>query len=251
MADGSSILVAVPADFRFRTTLLSHGWIELAPFWHDEAFSELRRLERLPDGGIVELAFRSGEDGSLRVDVEGLSRLLTEDGRGYVERVVRRIFHLDLDLAPFYDRLRGHERYRWVIEYGGGRLLRAPTLWEDLAKTLLTTNTTWAMTRQMVQRLSEIGDSAGARGHVFPSPEQILDIPFDALAEQVRAGYRNAWLHDLARWVVESREGHGALDRCGQAVGRTVSGNTLAQGIWPICCGYRHEAAGSVRFLGS
>ena len=37
-------------------------------------------------------------------------------------------------------------------------MLVSPTVWEDLAKTLLTTNTTWAMTKSMVARLAALGD---------------------------------------------------------------------------------------------
>jgi hypothetical protein len=39
-----------------------------------------------------------------------------------------------------------------------GRLLVSPTVWEDLAKTLLTTNTTWGATVQMCRRLLTLGE---------------------------------------------------------------------------------------------
>lgn len=198
------LTVETPPSFRFRTTLLSHGWVELAPFRHDPAFSELRRVEQLPGGRVVELAFTAGADESLLVAVEGPSSELTQEERRHIGAAARRIFNLDVDLERFYAAIGDVERYRWVHRHGGGRLLRAPTVWEDLAKTLLTTNTTWRMTRRMVERLTELGEP-GSSGRTFPSPERIAGLSFDRLAEQVGAGYRNAYLHDLAVAVAEGR----------------------------------------------
>lgn len=198
------LTVDTPKSFRFRTTLLSHGWLELEPFRHDDAYTQVRRIERLSDGQVVELTFSAGKDEALDVAVAGIQGVLTETHRRDVETMTRRIFNLDVDLGPFYDALESEARYRWVGKYGGGRLLRAPTVWEDLAKTLLTTNTTWNMTRQMVRRLNEMGE-AGETGFSFPSPERIAAAPLEEFVGQVRAGYRGAYLHELARSIAEGR----------------------------------------------
>jgi 3-methyladenine DNA glycosylase/8-oxoguanine DNA glycosylase len=203
-AEKTGVTIETPASFRFRTTLLSHGWIQLAPFRHDEAFTELRRVEQLSGGRIVELAFTAGPDESLNVAVEGLSCDPTEEERRQIRAAARRIFNLDVDLERFYAAIGDAERYRWVHQHGGGRLLRAPTVWEDVAKTLLTTNTTWRMTRRMVERLTELGEQ-GTSGHTFPSPERVAALSFDRLAEQVGAGYRNAYLHALAEDIAGGR----------------------------------------------
>ncbi len=217
---GPVLTIECPPAFRFRSTLLSHGWLELAPFSHDEEYARLRRIERLPDGRIVRIAFAAdmGGDGAmpcserLHVYIEEIlghvsgaanhaaDASLSPAVHAHLQEAARRIFNLEIDLDPFYALLAGASRYAWVFEHRAGRLLRAPTVWEDLAKTLLTTNTTWAMTRQMTQRLSELGH-AGA----FPSPETIAHLSLDALSDHVRAGYRNAYLHELACRIAEER----------------------------------------------
>ena len=205
-SDVPALTVECPPSFRFRSTLLSHGWIELAPFGYAEDYARLRRVESLPDGRVVRLAF-SAEPAApsraekVRVYIEGeaddapggANAALSAPARAYLRQMVRRMFNLDLDLDPFYALLADEPRYRWVFAHRAGRLLRAPTVWEDLAKTLLTTNTSWAMTRNMTQRLNELG-SSGA----FPSPEAVANLSPEALGDHVRAGYRNASLHALA-----------------------------------------------------
>lgn len=212
------LTIECPPSFRFRSTLLSHGWIELAPFSHDEEYARLRRIESLPDGRIVRLAFTANMDGAvscserLHVHIEetlghgsgaakhAANASLSPPVHAHLQEVARRIFNLETDLEPFYALLASVPRYAWVFAHRAGRLLRAPTVWEDLAKTLLTTNTTWAMTRQMTQRLNDLGH-AGA----FPSPEAIANLSLDALSDHVRAGYRNAYLHELACRIAEER----------------------------------------------
>ncbi len=214
------LIIECPPAFRFRSTLLSHGWIELAPFSHDEEYARLRRIESLPDGRVVRLAFTADMDGNgavpcgerLHVRIEETLRhgsgaakhagnaSLSPPVHAHLQEVARRIFNLEMDLEPFYALLAGVPRYAWVFAHRAGRLLRAPTVWEDLAKTLLTTNTTWAMTRQMTQRLNELGH-AGA----FPSPGTVADLSLDTFSDHVRAGYRNAYLHELACRIAEER----------------------------------------------
>jgi 3-methyladenine DNA glycosylase/8-oxoguanine DNA glycosylase len=207
------ITVPTPPSFRFRPTLLSHGWCRLAPFAVDEAVTTLTRVERLADGTVVKLAVRglpaaSGGE-TLEVDVEGLPDALTARRREEVTGVIRHLFHLELDLAPFYERLRGEPGYAWVERSGAGRLLRSPTVWEDLAKTLMTTNTTWGGTRGMVRRICALGDPfPGAEDddlHAFPTPEQVAALSPDDLAAGIRAGYRAPYLHELASAIAEGR----------------------------------------------
>lgn len=199
------VTVQTPPDFQFRTTLLSHGWLELAPFRHDDDFTRVERIERLASGEVVKLCVTPTEEDDLQVIVERLDDENAPDVADEVRGIVKRIFNLNLDLDGFYEKLEGLDRYAWVRAHGGGRLLRAPTVWEDLAKTLLTTNTSWSMTRRMVERLVEMGDRYERRGYAFPAPERIAALRPEDVADQVRAGYRNAYLHDLAVAVVEGR----------------------------------------------
>jgi 3-methyladenine DNA glycosylase/8-oxoguanine DNA glycosylase len=206
------LTVPTPPSFRFRTTLRSHGWIALAPFGHDEAVATLWRVQRLANGAVVRLTVTevspAAGAATLEAEIEGLTGPATTRQRREVAAAVRRIFNLDLELAAFYHRLRDEPAYAWVERAGAGRLLRSPTVWEDLTKILMTTNTTWGGTRGMVRRIAELGDpyGDGAEGlHAFPAPERIAALSPEALAAAVRAGYRSAYLHRLATAIAEGR----------------------------------------------
>ena len=74
------------------------------------------------------------------------------DLRDEIETLVRRMLSLDQDLRPFYAAMRGFDGYGWLEAQRRGRILVCASLWEDLAKVLLTTNTSWAQTVQMCAR---------------------------------------------------------------------------------------------------
>lgn len=192
-----------PVDFRFTPTVFSHGWVQLPPFDHDrEPYLILRRILRLTDGTLVQVQVRAGsDDHTLNITAD---RALDDTQADEIRAILRRCLSMEQDLAAFYDTLREHAAYQWVMQAGAGRMLTGATVWEDLAKTLLTTNTTWTMTRQMVARLVTLGD-AHAQGHAFPTPQQVAALSPEALNDHVRAGYRGAYLHALAESIAEGR----------------------------------------------
>jgi 3-methyladenine DNA glycosylase/8-oxoguanine DNA glycosylase len=78
----------------------------------------------------------------------------------------------------------------------------------------MTTNTTWAATRKMVERLTALGKPVPAdleddchpdRRHAFPRPEEVAALDPEALAERVRAGFRSAYLHELTTEIAAGR----------------------------------------------
>ena len=94
---------------------------------------------------------------------------------------------------------------RWAaIGSGLGRLLRSPTVFEDVVKTIATTNTQWsgtkAMTRALCEALGEPLPGDAAR-RAFPTPEAIAGAPLDTLTA-ARFGYRGPYVAELARRVV-------------------------------------------------
>jgi N-glycosylase/DNA lyase len=205
----ATILIPVPGTFRFLPTVFSHGWYQLPPFRFDREARVLSRVHVLRDGGVVRLRIRDGggeAPGMVAVDVEGGGRL-SKARRDEVARVVAACLNLDRDLGPFYRRLRRRADYRWIESLGAGRMLVSPTVWEDLAKTLLTTNTTWGSTKQMCQRLVALGEPLGAEEFSFPTPERVAALSPEELNDRIRAGYRSAYLSQLARSIVE-----GGLD---------------------------------------
>ena len=112
----------------------------------------------------------------------------------------RRIFSLDLDFTAFAASLDGDPDLARALSRGGGRMLRAPSVFEDAVKVLLTTNCTWAATRLMVVRLIDL-HGTGA----FPEPEEVARFSTRRLRDRVRCGYRAEALARFARRVAAGR----------------------------------------------
>ncbi|MGE5248833.1 MAG: DNA-3-methyladenine glycosylase family protein, partial [Bacteroidota bacterium] len=90
-----------------------------------------------------------------------------------------------------------------------GRVLRSPTLFEDVIKTILTTNTLWSATKRMnLNLIQHYGAPLGATGNrSFPDPASVAASTPEILREAVRVGHRAPAIHDLA-----ARIASGELD---------------------------------------
>ncbi len=85
-------------------------------------------------------------------------------------------------------------------------MLRSPTVFEDVVKTICTTNTSWSSTVRMTNALvAELGAVAPDGRHTFPTPEAMADAPSEFYVEIARTGYRGAYLRSLASDVAEGR----------------------------------------------
>jgi len=177
-------------------TLVSHGVANLPPMKIDE---EARRLETtLPLPGARPRTVLIGGDGpEARIDVRGPR--LGSRGREAVLAAVRRILNLDENLAPFYEAAASDPELAWAAS-GAGRMLRSPSVFEDVVKTICTTNCAWSATVRMSTALVEhLGEpSAGSHGKAFPTPAAMAEAGEDFYREVVRAGYRGAYLRALA-----------------------------------------------------
>jgi N-glycosylase/DNA lyase len=182
-----------PPEFRFLPTLFSHGWSALPPFTLREP-GILGRTQKLREGTIVRFDVREGK-GKLLINTHDE---ISAPQQIEVGSIVAHCLSFEHDVQPFYELIRSYDDYLWVEPMGAGRMLVSPTIWEDLAKTLLTTNTTWAMTISMASRLTTLGDAAPGGEHTFPTPEQVASLDPDAFNTHIRAGYRGAYLHALA-----------------------------------------------------
>ena len=54
---------------------------------------------------------------------------------GALEKTVAHMFRLDEDLSAFYSMVREDAELAWCAQ-GAGRMLRAPTVFEDVVKTI-------------------------------------------------------------------------------------------------------------------
>lgn len=205
----------VPEPFDLELVVRSHGWYDLPPWSWDPARRVLSR-PLLAGGKVVraEVAERAdaGRGLAIRLAAEGrIDQRLAADAR----RQLRTTLGLDEDLSPLWRRIRELEPERgrrglpdlsWAAARGAGRLLRSPTVFEDLVKMLCTTNCSWALTRIMVRNLVErLGTPAPLGGRAFPAPEAMAARPERFYREAIRAGYRAPWLRRIAREVARGR----------------------------------------------
>ena len=88
-------------------------------------------------------------------------------------------------------------------------MVRGQTVFEDVVKTICTTNCAWSGTVRMVTALVDgLGEpSAGGHGRAFPTAEAMAEAGDGFYRDVARAGYRGAYLRSLAASVAE-----GVLD---------------------------------------
>lgn len=198
------IRIETPPGFDFRRTVESHGWSALLPF---EVSADGRTLVRVFDvgEGPPVTAAVTGEGGGLRVRLPAKT---SKRAAARVGRDVRHCLRLDDDLTDFYGLVAGDADFGWVARDGAGRLLRSPTVYEDLVKSIMTTNCSWALTTKMVTALvGSLGRPAPDGRRSFPTPEAMAAEPSEFYREVVRAGYRAPYLKELA-----GRVASGELD---------------------------------------
>jgi N-glycosylase/DNA lyase len=183
-----------PIDFR--RTLGSHGVAALPPSRIDEEAWTLQ-VTLASGRGARTVHVSEGRPGFARVE-GATSSILAQ---------LRHMFRLDEDLAPFYALARDDPQLAWAAA-GAGRMLRGPTVFEDVVKTICTTNTAWGGTVRMVTALVEhLGVAAPGGDRTFPKPAAMAAAGEDFYRDVARAGYRGAYLHALAEDVAS-----GALD---------------------------------------
>jgi len=189
------ITIPTPRNFSFQRTVISHGWCELLPFALDQPKWELTRVIDLGEKPPVTIVMRQ-EKGQITATT---SRRLNKTDAARVLRDARHILRLDDDLAPFYLATGAVPEFAWIGKQGAGRMLRSPTVFEDLVKMICTTNCSWSLTEKMVTGLVEsIGRESNDGRKSFPTPEAMASMPVEFYVDQVRAGYRAPYLKELA-----------------------------------------------------
>lgn len=192
------VLLDVPAGFDFRRTAASHGWGELVPFRLAPDYLTIRATVSASGAWPIVL---SPKDGKVSLTIAGRPK---PPVRREIVRAARRILNLDLDLDPFYAVVSADPRFTWIASCGAGRMLLAPTGWEDLVKLVMTTNCSWSLTETMVKRLVErYGEEAADGTKAFPPAERLVRVPERVWRDGIRAGYRAPYLAKLSRMVAK------------------------------------------------
>jgi 3-methyladenine DNA glycosylase/8-oxoguanine DNA glycosylase len=192
-------------------SIQSHGLVDLPPMRIDEDARALEITVPLPRGRPRTVRIAEGRPGHARVAVAGRAPAAAQADD--LLEAVAHVLRLDEDLSSFYSILASDPQLAWAADEGAGRLVRSPTVFEEVVKTICTTNCAWSATERMVGALVEqlgepaVGAPAGPYGRAFPTPEAMAAADEDFYRDVVRAGYRGAYLHSLSADVAS-----GTLD---------------------------------------
>jgi N-glycosylase/DNA lyase len=193
-----------PVDLR--RTIASHGVADLPPNRIDEEAWTLESTLPVDGARPRTVLVSAGRAGYGRMQVLGPRPGVAQRRR--LLAAVRHVLRLDEDLSPFYEVAVGDPDLAWAAK-GAGRMMRSPTVFEDVVKTICTTNCTWSATVRMVTALVEhlgrpaAGARPGAFGRTFPTPEAMAEAGEDFYRDLARAGYRGAYLRSLAASVAD------------------------------------------------
>ena len=182
-------------------TIMSHGVADLPPNRIDEESRTLETTVAVPRGRPQTVIVREERGGKAALTAPAGKRSeAVLDG-------VRHMLRIDEDLSEFYALAAEDPDLAWVTG-GAGRLMRSQTVYEDVVKTICTTNTAWSGTVRMVSGIVEhLGEPAlgapseGPFGHAFPSPAAMAAAPESFYRDVARTGYRGAYLRSLAESV--------------------------------------------------
>ncbi len=221
---------SLPASY-FNLGLLvhSHGWVRLSPFTWDDKRGILGRHENL-NGKLVHLSVKQSARGA-SVSCRS-SRVLTAAERKVLRQRSSYMLGLEIDLEEFIHRARSLDQRIYRFARGGGaRMLRGSTLFEDVVKTLFTTNASWAFTRQMCQRLvAQCTGRINSSGHEFFPPYQMVqEMRMSDLMNKCKLGYRAQYLLNVVKAFHENGELEKGTPR------EIVDKLSQVKGLGPYC----------------
>jgi len=222
---GSVLTLRVPSDFHLARDYCSYGYFLLAPNHWDPESSTLFRVLDLESGPAV---VRVNQDGpaqgasrKLNLSLCGkplrvrASRVLSRPEQSQVKRLLTRMLRLDEDESVLQAFHRVDPRFK---RSGRGRLMRSPTLFEDILKTVTSCNVTWPGTIGMNRRLCEVlgkpikSDERFPFRRTFPTAEKLARTRATTLRGRCRVGYRDDRMIELARLFRVSPAGVSRLD---------------------------------------
>jgi 3-methyladenine DNA glycosylase/8-oxoguanine DNA glycosylase len=190
----------------FARTLVSHGVADLPP---NEIAPDGTRLSTILTAGEGAWLVEVTPDGARRARLGVPAGAIAPPAahRPALSAQITHMLRLDEDLSAFYLVAASDPALAWVIT-GAGRMMRSPTVFEDLVKTLCTTNCTWSATVRMVSALvGELGTAAAgaSQRRAFPAPAVVAEAGDAFFRDVARAGYRGPYLRAVADDVAAGR----------------------------------------------
>lgn len=192
-------------------TFISHGVASLPPMRVLEEHRAFEVTVALKSGKPRTVTVSQGPRRTARLAVAGRA-----PGSKTAEEITAKVAHvlrLDEDLSGFYELARADPVLEWATA-GAGRMIRSATVFEEVIKTICTTNCAWSATVRMVHGIvGHLGEPAvgapkeGSWGRAFPSPDAMAAAGGSFYKEVARAGYRGPYFLAIAREVAD-----GSLD---------------------------------------
>ena len=186
-----SITLTVPADFQLARDACSYGYISLAPNRWDVREHSFSRPLLLHDR-ICSVRITQPRK-HLKVE---LSRSLRPRELSELNSQICRMLRLDMTTAMVKEFHAIDPRWG---KSGRARLVRSPTLFEDVLKTVMSCNVTWAGTVGMSRRMCEVLGEGELENRTFPSPQSIAARRPAFLRTRCRLGYRDERIVQLAK----------------------------------------------------
>lgn len=164
---------------------------------------------------VVEVTWREGEKPALIARVEGSP---DERERRELERMLRHMFSLDVDLSDFYRHIRQDPRLAPIIrEREGLHFVLEPSLYECLIKTIISQQLHLSFAATLIQRMIELaGDEVEYRGErlpVFPTPEQVARLNVEDLRALQFNRRKAEYVIDISRKIAGGELDLEALHR--------------------------------------
>jgi 3-methyladenine DNA glycosylase/8-oxoguanine DNA glycosylase len=191
--------LTTPVCFNLAAVVRSHGWIQMSPFEETDQHG-LRYTIRLSTGKLLRFEVEADE-GHLSVTT---TREMSPLEQKELTATLGWMLDLEQDFSEFYELARQEPKLARMVARQAGRVLRSPTLFEDVIRTMLTTNTLWKHTLRMCRELtSRYGEALpeDSAQHAFPTAEALTQVDEPTLREQCRMGYRTPYVSELAHRV--------------------------------------------------
>jgi 3-methyladenine DNA glycosylase/8-oxoguanine DNA glycosylase len=188
-----------PEFYNLEVTCHIHGWKNLTPFLWDSKQKTLNFVVGI-NGNSIDVLVKQNLD-LLKIELQSVDSIESHSME-LVDAMLHRSLGLDVCVTELIEvASQVGQDYVNLIKSGAGRMLRSPTLWEDAAKTLFTTNCSWGLTKKICASVCSSQFSAISPSGKFPFPEPItfVDYEADALKKKIPIGYRSTYFISLAR----------------------------------------------------
>ncbi|MHB8148191.1 MAG: DNA-3-methyladenine glycosylase family protein [Vulcanimicrobiaceae bacterium] len=222
----------------FANTIASHGCASLAPAVVSPEYSWYRTALRIGSRVVPVTLTDAGTQVTIASDIR-----VTAAQSAEIVAQVARMFRFEDDLSAFYRAIASDAQLQWAAG-GAGRLLASPSVFEDVIKTICTTNCAWSATVRMTAALVELGEGA------FPRPELVATTGARWFTDVARMGYRGPYVAAIAREVANGRIDLEQLrPKCGMPDEDVASALLALPGIGPYAAAHTMQLLGRHRQL--